>query len=102
VGSDNAATLYRISVWDVRHEPNTPSIRNLFLIDVLLISGADKLHNTRAIVSDLKSVGQIVFERFSTKKMARFGTTRVWQIFSRHEKRQWQNQSGKPSRKYWD
>jgi hypothetical protein len=68
VGSDNAATLYRISVWDVRHEPNTPSIRNLFLIDVLLISGADKLHNTRAIVSDLKSVGQIVFERFSTKK----------------------------------
>ncbi len=36
--------------------------------DVLLISGADKLHNARAIVSDLKSVGQIVFERFSTKK----------------------------------
>ncbi len=37
--------------------------------DVLLISGADKLHNARAIVSDLKSVGQIVFERFSTKKI---------------------------------
>lgn len=36
--------------------------------DVLLISGADKLHNARAIVSDLKSVGQVVFERFSTKK----------------------------------
>ena len=36
--------------------------------DVLLISGADKLHNARAIVSDLKSVGQIVFERFSTKQ----------------------------------
>jgi len=36
--------------------------------DILLISGADKLHNARAIVSDLKSVGQIVFERFSTKK----------------------------------
>jgi (p)ppGpp synthase/HD superfamily hydrolase len=35
--------------------------------DVLLISAADKLHNARAIVSDLKSVGQIVFERFSTK-----------------------------------
>ena len=36
--------------------------------DVLLISGADKLHNARAIVSDLKSVGQIVFEQFSTKQ----------------------------------
>jgi GTP pyrophosphokinase len=36
--------------------------------DVLLISAADKLHNARSIVSDLKSVGQIVFERFSTKK----------------------------------
>jgi len=36
--------------------------------DILLISGSDKLHNARAIVSDLKLVGQIVFERFSTKK----------------------------------
>ena len=36
--------------------------------DVLLVSGADKLHNARAIVSDLNSIGEIVFERFSTKK----------------------------------
>jgi (p)ppGpp synthase/HD superfamily hydrolase len=36
--------------------------------DVLLVSGADKLHNARAIVSDLKTIGQVVFERFRTKK----------------------------------
>jgi len=36
--------------------------------DVLLVSDADKLHNARAIVSDLISIGEIVFERFSTKK----------------------------------
>ena len=36
--------------------------------DVLLVSGADKLHNARAIVSDLSAIGEIVFERFSTKK----------------------------------
>ena len=36
--------------------------------DVLLISGADKLHNVRAILSDLRSVGQIVYERFSVEK----------------------------------
>ena len=36
--------------------------------DVLLISGADKLHNARAILSDLKSVGQSVYERFSAEK----------------------------------
>lgn len=36
--------------------------------DVLLVSAADKLHNARAIVSDLKTIGQITFERFRTKK----------------------------------
>ena len=36
--------------------------------DVLLVSGADKLHNARAIVADLNSIGEIVFERFSAKK----------------------------------
>ena len=36
--------------------------------DVLLVSGADKLHNARAIVSDLSAIGEVVFERFSTKK----------------------------------
>jgi (p)ppGpp synthase/HD superfamily hydrolase len=33
--------------------------------DVLLVSGADKLHNARAIVSDLQSVGPVVFDRFT-------------------------------------
>ena len=33
--------------------------------DVLLVSGADKLHNARAIVSDLQRHGPSVFSRFS-------------------------------------
>jgi phosphomannomutase len=33
--------------------------------DVLLVSGADKLHNARAIVSDLLTVGPAVFDRLS-------------------------------------
>jgi (p)ppGpp synthase/HD superfamily hydrolase len=32
--------------------------------DVLLVSGADKLHNVRAIVIDLREVGPAVFDRF--------------------------------------
>jgi GTP pyrophosphokinase len=36
--------------------------------DVLLVSGADKLHNARSIVADLQSIGEVVFERFSVKK----------------------------------
>lgn len=36
--------------------------------DVLLVSGADKLHNARAIVSDLQRIGTAVFERFSASK----------------------------------
>jgi (p)ppGpp synthase/HD superfamily hydrolase len=36
--------------------------------DALLVSGSDKLHNARAIVSDLQKEGAAVFERFSTKK----------------------------------
>ncbi len=35
--------------------------------DALLVSGSDKLHNARAIVSDLQKEGVSVFERFSTK-----------------------------------
>jgi (p)ppGpp synthase/HD superfamily hydrolase len=34
--------------------------------DVLLVSGSDKLHNARAIVSDLRRIGVAVFERFSS------------------------------------
>ena len=33
--------------------------------EIILVSGADKLHNARAIVSDLQSVGPTVFNRFS-------------------------------------
>lgn len=36
--------------------------------DVLLVSCSDKLHNARAIVEDLLSIGQKVFERFSASK----------------------------------
>lgn len=34
--------------------------------DVLLVSGSDKLHNARAIVSDLQRIGLAVFDRFSS------------------------------------
>lgn len=33
--------------------------------DVLLVSGSDKLHNARAIVSDLRKIGPDVFSRFT-------------------------------------
>lgn len=33
--------------------------------DVLLVSGADKLHNARSIVSDLQAIGLAVFDRFT-------------------------------------
>jgi (p)ppGpp synthase/HD superfamily hydrolase len=38
--------------------------------DVLLVSGCDKLHNARAIVSDLQTpgVGAAVFDRFTAKR----------------------------------
>jgi (p)ppGpp synthase/HD superfamily hydrolase len=36
--------------------------------DVLLVSSSDKLHNARAIVEDLLSTGQKVFDRFSASK----------------------------------
>jgi GTP pyrophosphokinase len=36
--------------------------------DVLLVSGSDKLHNARAIVSDMERIGDQVFERFTASK----------------------------------
>ena len=36
--------------------------------DVMLVSGADKLHNARAIVEDLLRIGPAVFNRFSASK----------------------------------
>lgn len=37
--------------------------------EVLLVSASDKLHNARAIVSDLQAIGLDVFERFSASQM---------------------------------
>lgn len=54
--------------------------------EVLLVSGADKLHNARAIVADLQQVGPAVFQRF---KAGRDGT--LWyyqslaQVFAKRE-----------------
>ena len=36
--------------------------------DVLLVSGSDKLHNARAILSDLNKVGVSVFDRFTASR----------------------------------
>jgi GTP pyrophosphokinase len=39
--------------------------------DVLLVSGADKLHNARAILADLRAEGAAVFERFKAGRAMR-------------------------------
>lgn len=36
--------------------------------DVLLVSGSDKLHNARAILHDLQTIGTSVFDRFKAGK----------------------------------
>lgn len=36
--------------------------------EVLLVSGADKLHNARAIVQDIQRMGDAVFDRFTASK----------------------------------
>lgn len=36
--------------------------------NILLVSAADKLHNARAILSDLRTIGPAVFERFKAGK----------------------------------
>jgi (p)ppGpp synthase/HD superfamily hydrolase len=45
----------------IKHLSTTPP-------DVLLVSAADKLHNARTIVADLRKSGDTVFERFTGKK----------------------------------
>jgi len=51
--------------------------------DVLLVSGSDKLHNARAIVGDLHTVGTSVFDRFTAgKKETLWYYTRLSEIFS--------------------
>jgi (p)ppGpp synthase/HD superfamily hydrolase len=42
--------------------------------DALLVSACDKLHNSRAIVADMREVGKSVFDRFSTKS----GEDQLW------------------------
>lgn len=47
--------------------------------DVLLVSAADKLHNARAVASDLRTHGQAVFDRF---KGGREGTLWYYEALS--------------------
>ncbi len=42
---------------------------------VLLVSAADKLHNARSIVRDLREIGDRVWERFNPSKEETCGTT---------------------------
>lgn len=52
--------------------------------DVLLVSGSDKLHNARAILADLHTVGEFVFDRFTaSKEETLWYYTTLSEIFSR-------------------
>ena len=52
--------------------------------DVLLVSGSDKLHNARAILGDLHTVGVSVFDRFTaSKEETLWYYTSLSEIFSR-------------------
>jgi (p)ppGpp synthase/HD superfamily hydrolase len=52
--------------------------------DVLLVSGSDKLHNARAILADLHTVGVSVFDRFTaSKEESLWYYTTLSEIFSR-------------------
>jgi (p)ppGpp synthase/HD superfamily hydrolase len=48
----------------IAHEPES----------VRLVSAADKLHNARSILADLRSVGDELWQRFNGEKRARSGT----------------------------
>ena len=50
----------------------------------LLVSGSDKLHNARAILADLHTVGMSVFDRFTaSKEETLWYYTSLSEIFSR-------------------
>ena len=52
--------------------------------DVLLVSGSDKLHNARAILADLHTVGVSVFDRFiASKEETLWYYATLSEIFSR-------------------
>lgn len=53
--------------WKTRKEQYLAHLEEAAL-DVLLVSGSDKLHNARAILSDLQAIGNQVFDRFSASK----------------------------------
>lgn len=53
--------------WTPRKERYIAHLKNAS-DDVLLVSGADKLHNARAIVEDLLRIGPAVFERFTANQ----------------------------------
>ena len=53
--------------WKPRKERYIMHLQNA-TDDVLLISGADKLHNARAIVEDLQRIGPAVFDRFTATR----------------------------------
>lgn len=53
--------------WRQRKEAYIKSLENKSN-DMLLVSFCDKLHNARAILSDLKTVGSSVFDRFTASK----------------------------------
>ena len=52
----------------------------------LLVSGSDKLHNARAILADLHTVGEAVFDRFTaSKEETLWYYTSLAAIFSRRD-----------------
>jgi (p)ppGpp synthase/HD superfamily hydrolase len=53
-------------------------------VQTLLVSGSDKLHNARAILADLHTVGEAVFDRFTaSKEQTLWYYTSLAAIFSR-------------------
>ena len=53
--------------WRVRKERYLTHLKTASE-DVLLVSACDKLHNARAIGTDLESLGEVVFERFKGRR----------------------------------
>jgi GTP pyrophosphokinase len=54
-------------VWRKRKEAYLEHLRHVNDRGVLLVSCADKLHNTRSMLRDYRSMGEAVWERFTTQ-----------------------------------
>ena len=68
--TDGASDIPRTpETWQIRKEEHMAHLRELGEADpeVLLVSVADKLSNSRAIVSDVKLHGDIVWDRFNAQ-----------------------------------